>query len=51
MMIKTLKKGLIDIGLVNIDVRRLETYYEKCELHSSSQIKQKIIDKIKDKIR
>jgi len=49
--IKTLKKGLIDIGLVNIDVRRLETYYEKCELHSSSQIKQKIIDKIKDKIR
>ena len=49
--IKTLKKGLIDIGLVNIDVRRLETYYEKYELHSSSQIKQKIIDKIKDKIR
>ncbi len=49
--IKTLKKGLIDIGLINIEVRRLETYYEKYELHSSSLIKQKIIDNNKDKLR
>ena len=49
--IKTLKNGLIDIGLINIEVRRLETYFEKYELHSSSLIKQKIIDNNKDKLR
>ena len=45
--IETLKKGLIDIGLNNVEVKRLKTYYEKDELHSSSLIKQKIIEKSK----
>ena len=47
--IKTLKKGLKEIGFNDIEVRRLETYYEKYELHSSSLIKQKIIEKSKEK--
>lgn len=46
---KTLKKGLKEIGFNDIEVRRLETYYEKFELHSSSLIKQKIIEKSKEK--
>jgi FAD synthetase len=45
--IETLKKGLIDIGLNKVEVKRLKTYYEKDELHSSSLIKQKIIEKSK----
>lgn len=40
--ISVLKKGLIEKGLDHIDVQRLETYYDKFELHSSSLIKQKI---------
>ncbi len=48
--IETLKKGLIDIGLNNVEVKRLKTYYEKDELHSSSLIKQKIIEKSKEKL-
>ena len=46
---RTLKKGLKEIGFNDIEVRRLETYYEKFELHSSSLIKQKIIEKSKEK--
>ncbi len=46
--IKTLKKGLTDMGLNNIEVKKLEIYYKKYELHSSSQIKQKIIEKYKE---
>ncbi|MBY8985896.1 MAG: FAD synthase [Candidatus Lokiarchaeota archaeon] len=49
--IKTLKNGLKEIGFNDIEVRRLETYYEKYELHSSSLIKQKIIKKSKEKRR
>jgi FAD synthetase len=49
--IETLKKGLIDIGLNKVVVKRLETYYEKYELHSSSLIKQKIIEKSKENLR
>jgi FAD synthetase len=49
--IKTLKKGLEEIGLNNIEVKRLETYNNKFELHSSSLIKQKIIEKSKEKRR
>ncbi|MFW9894404.1 MAG: adenylyltransferase/cytidyltransferase family protein [Candidatus Thorarchaeota archaeon] len=48
--VKILKKGLKERGLNNVDVRRLETYYEKFELHSSSLIKQKIIEKCRKNI-
>ncbi|MBY9011458.1 MAG: FAD synthase [Candidatus Lokiarchaeota archaeon] len=44
---QTLKNGLKDKGLDNIIVKRLETYYDKYELHSSSLIKKKIINKYK----
>jgi FAD synthetase len=47
--IETLKQGLIDIGLNGVEVKRLGTYFEKYELHSSSLIKQKIIEKSKGK--
>jgi FAD synthetase len=47
---ETLKKSLKEIGLDKIEVRRLETYFEKYELHSSSLIKQKIIEKSKEKL-
>jgi FAD synthetase len=46
--IEVLKKGLKERGLNYVDVRRLKTYYDKYELHSSSLIKQKIIEKFKD---
>ncbi len=46
--IEILKKGLKKKGLNHIEVRRLETYYDKYELHSSSLIKQKIIEKSKE---
>jgi FAD synthetase len=42
--ISILKNGLTAIGLGHIEVRRLELYYDKFELHSSSLIKKKIID-------
>jgi FAD synthetase len=48
--IETLKKGLIDIGLNKVEVKRLETYFERYELHSSSLIKQKIIERNKEKL-
>lgn len=44
---ETLKSGLEKKGLNNIIVKRLETYYDKYELHSSSLIKKKIINKYK----
>ncbi len=48
--IETLKKGLIEIGLNKVEVKRLETYYGKYELHSSSLIKKKIIENNKGKL-
>ena len=44
-----LMKGLKEKGLNHIEVRRLENYYNKYELHSSSLIKQKIIERFKEK--
>ena len=44
---ETLKRDLEEKGLTNIIVKRLETYYDKYELHSSSLIKKKIISKYK----
>ncbi len=46
--IDLLLKGLKARNLNHIEVRRLETYYDKYELHSSSLIKQKIIEKYKE---
>ena len=42
--ITTLKQGLTAIGLDHIEVRRLESFYNRFELNSSSLIKKKIID-------
>lgn len=44
---ETLKRGLEEKGLKNIKIRRLETYYDEYELHSSSLIKKKIINEYK----
>ena len=44
---ETLKQGLVEKGLNNIIVKRLDTYYDKYELHSSSLIKKKIIEQYK----
>ena len=46
--VNILTKGLKEKGLNHIEVRRLETYYDKYELNSSSLIKQKIIEKYKE---
>jgi len=46
--IETLKKGLREKGLNHIELRRLKVYYDKYELHSSSLIKQRIIEKFKE---
>ena len=43
----TLKRGLEEKGLKDIIVKRLNTYYDKYELHSSSLIKKRIIDEYK----
>ena len=43
--IEALKRGLKEKRLNHIEVRRLETYFDEYELHSSSLIKQKIIEK------
>ncbi len=48
--IETLRKGLIDIGLNKVEVKKLEVYFKKYELHSSSLIKQKIIEKSKERL-
>ncbi|MFX1374535.1 MAG: adenylyltransferase/cytidyltransferase family protein [Promethearchaeota archaeon] len=45
--IEILKKGLKEKGLEHIEVKRLEKYYDKYELHSSSLIKHKIIERFK----
>ncbi len=45
--IEILKKGLVEKGLNHIEIRRLEKYYDKYELHSSSLIKKKILEKEK----
>jgi len=45
--VEKLKSGLEAKGLGRIDVRRLETYYDKYKLHSSSLIKKKIIETYK----
>jgi len=46
--IEELKKGLEKLNLGHVDVRRLETSYDKFELSSSSLIKKKIIEKYKE---
>jgi FAD synthetase len=46
--ISELKKGLKSQGLNHIDVRRLDIYYDKFELNSSSKIKEKIIKRYKE---
>jgi FAD synthetase len=46
--IEVLKKGLSEKGLSHIEVRRLKKYYDKYELHSSSLIKQKIIERFNE---
>lgn len=46
--IDLLKVELKKMGLDHIDVRRLKTYYDKYELHSSRLIKQKIIERYKE---
>jgi FAD synthetase len=45
--IDTLKEGLNKKGLNHVIVKRLETYYDKYELHSSKLIKKEIVDHIK----
>ena len=45
-----LKNSLKDRGLINVEVKRLETYYDKYKLHSSSLIKKEIIDKYKKNV-
>ena len=42
--VDTLKKELEDLGLHHIEVKRLEKYYDKFDLHSSSLIKKRIIE-------
>ncbi|MFW9875646.1 MAG: adenylyltransferase/cytidyltransferase family protein [Candidatus Thorarchaeota archaeon] len=50
--IEILKNGLKEKGLNHIEVRRLEKYYDKYELHSSSLIKHKIVERYKkDKLK
>ncbi len=49
--VELLQKGLQKKELDHIEVRRLETYYKKYKLHSSSLIKSKIIEKGKNKFR
>ncbi len=46
--LETLKRELIKKGLGNIKVKRLDTYYEKYALHSSSLIKKKILEQYKN---
>lgn len=48
--ISTLKNGLQRRGLSHIQVKRLENYYDKYELHSSRLIKRKIYDSFKKKL-
>jgi len=45
--IQKLKSGLVKMNLGHIEVKRLETYYDKYKLFSSSLIKKKIIEEYK----
>lgn len=45
--LETLKRELEKKSLSNIIVKRLDTYYEKYALHSSSLIKKKILEQYK----
>ncbi|MFX1391044.1 MAG: adenylyltransferase/cytidyltransferase family protein [Promethearchaeota archaeon] len=49
--IDTIKKGLKQRGLNHIEVKRLQKYYEKYELHSSSLIKRKIIESYEKNVK
>ncbi|MBY9015722.1 MAG: FAD synthase [Candidatus Lokiarchaeota archaeon] len=46
--LETLKRELEKKGLSNIIVKRVNIYYEKYELHSSSLIKKKILEQYKN---
>jgi len=46
--LETLKLELGKKGLSNIEVKRLDTYFEKYTLHSSSLIKKKIFEQYKN---
>ena len=48
--LEKLKNALVMKGMNHIEVKRLENYYDKYKLHSSSLIKKKIIEKNKKKI-
>ena len=48
---KNLKKALKKFGLDNIEVKRLDSYYDKYGLNSSSLIKRKIIKNLNQKKR
>ncbi|MBD3341736.1 MAG: adenylyltransferase/cytidyltransferase family protein [Candidatus Lokiarchaeota archaeon] len=47
--LETLQKGLREKGLDHIKVKRLEKYYDRYKLHSSSLIKKKIIEQYNKK--
>ena len=46
--ISALKQGLKELGLEKIEIRRLDTYFDKFPLHSSRLIKKKIIERNKE---
>ena len=46
--ISTLKQGLNQMGLEHIEIKRLNTYYDKFPLHSSRLIKKEIIKRHKE---
>ena len=45
----TLKNGLKDHGLEHIKIQRLQSYYDNCELNSSRLIKQKMLERFRNK--
>lgn len=45
----TLKKGLKNLGLEHIKIQRLQSSYNNCELNSSRLIKQKILERFRNK--
>lgn len=46
--IDSLKQGLKDMGLENVEIKRLNTIYDKFPFHSSRLIKKRIIERYKD---
>ena len=48
--VEKLQNALKMKGMNNIEVRRLEKYYDKYKLHSSSSIKKEIIEQNKKKV-